>query len=323
MAATDSSSSPPLSLRYRLALAFLACLQNALVGGILYGWASIIPMLTADAQDGGAAMTLQETTRIFSWASCAGMVSTLLLGWLLDQYGPRICSAVSNICIAAGCLMFALSTEFESFAFATCLMAFGGPGIQVSIVHLANLFPENQFLTLSLLNGTISISFSVMVAFAFLWEFYPGADYQNLFGSYSLLIIGSAVASVAYWPDKPFESAPKEELLFAPTAEDSYIEAHQHTHLVEQPLDSYLRFSHQKMSRTMSMVVSEKAMESGNLSLVSLKDQPFLKQLTSATYLRVASYFIFSCFLVNFYVASIATEVRSALRHVYVRTYMG
>lgn len=36
-----------------------------------------------------------------------------------------------------------------------CCIGFGGPGIGVSIVHLASTFPRNQFTALSLLNGSI------------------------------------------------------------------------------------------------------------------------------------------------------------------------
>jgi hypothetical protein len=190
-------------------------------------------------------------------------------------------------------------------------MAFGGPGIQVSIVHLANLFPENQFLTLSFLNGTISISFAVLAGFDYLWETYA-VSYRSLFEYYSLLIVLSLIASVLYWPDKPFE-APQKRASISPSAEDDYIEAcTAYQHLMEQPLDSYLRTDphHRELQRSMSYIFSEKAIESGNVNLVSLKDQPFHKQLMSGTYIRALLCFITSCFLANFYVGSISTEVR-------------
>jgi MFS family permease len=273
-----------------------------------------MPMLTAPIENRGAALSLEQTILIFSWASCVGMVSTLVLGWVLDRYGPRVCSVISNACVGIGCQLFAVSTEFETFAIATCLMSFGGPGIQVSIVHLANLFPENQFLTLSFLNGTISLSFAVLAGFDYLWETYPAITYQALFGYFSLLIAVSMVASALYWPDTPFEPPQKIPSLSEPTAEDEYIEASTaHQHLLEQPLESYLRIdpNHHELQRSMSYIVSKKAIESGNVDLVSLKDQPFRKQLFSGTYARALLCFIISCFLANFYVASISTEVRS------------
>jgi MFS family permease len=301
-----------LSWRYRVALAVLACLQNSLVGGLVYGWASIMPMLTASLEDGGANLSHAQTMQIFSWASCVGMVSALVLGWVLDRFGPRVCSVIGNASVGIGCRLFAVSTEFESFAIATLLMSFGGPGIQVSIIHLANLFPENQFLTLSFLNGTISFSFAVLAGFDYLWETYPTVTYRALFEYFSLLILLSLIASVIYWPDKPFEPQQK-RASSEPSAEDDYIEASTaYQHLVEQPLDSYLRTdpNHREVQRSMSYIFSQKAIESGNVNLVNLKDQPFRKQLFSGTYIRALLCFIISCFLANFYVGSISTEVR-------------
>ena len=156
----------PASQTHRIALAVLACLQNSLVGGLVYGWASLNSTLltTEPFPRGGCGLTLADTTVIFAMASCTGMASTLLLGFCLDRFGPRVCSVTSHVAIAAGCQLFAASTAFTGFALATCLIAFGGPGIQVSIVHLANLFPKNQFTALAMLNGTISISMSVFAA---------------------------------------------------------------------------------------------------------------------------------------------------------------
>jgi MFS family permease len=307
------NSSVPLSWKYRVALAVLACLQNSLVGGLVYGWASIMPMLTGSVEDGGGGLTHSETVQIFAWASSVGMVSTLILGWVLDRYGPRVCSVIANACIGIGCQLFAISTEFKSFAIATLFMSFGGPGIQVSIVHLANLFPENQFLTLSFLNGTISFSFAVFAAFDYLWETYPAVTYRALFQYFCLLIVLSLIASVLYWPDSPFEKQEKRASISEPSAEEDYIEAHTaYQYLMEQPLDSYLRTDphHREVHRSMSYIFSQKAIESGNVNLASLKDQPFHKQLFSGTYIRALLCFITSCFLANFYVGSISTEVR-------------
>lgn len=306
-------NSVPLSWGYRVALAVLACLQNSLVGGLVYGWASIIPMLTASVKDGGGALSHAQTVQIFAWASCVGMVSTLLLGWILDRFGPRVCSVIANASVGIGCQLFAISTRFESFALATLFISFGGPGIQVSIVHLANLFPKNKFLTLSFLNGTISFSFAIFAAFDYLWETYPSVTYRALFEYYSLLIVLSLIASVLYWPDKPFEAPQKRASISEPSAEDDYIEAYTaHQYLMEQPLDSYLRTDphHREVQRSMSYIFSQKAIERGNVNLVSLKDQPFRKQLFSGTYFRALLCFITSCFLANFYVGAISTEVR-------------
>jgi len=311
----------PESKTYRIALAILACIQNSLVGGLVYGWASINPMLTEpEFPKGGCGITLADSTMIFSMASCTGMASTLLLGFVLDKFGPRVCSVISHITIAAGFQLFAISNDFKGFAIGTSLIAFGGPGVNISIVHLANLFPQNQFTALAMLNGTISVSASVFGIFSWFWETYLWITYRQLFGTYSILVVLSLLASLAFMPDFSFKAPKPEESkrhdAAHHTVEDDYIEA-ETAHIrwmTEQPLNSYLRQENAALARSNSFLVSKKALESGVLNMVSLKDAPFVKQLFSGYYQRGNAFFVTCCLLANFYVASITIEV-SLYRH--------
>lgn len=296
--------------RRRLGLASLAFFQNSLVGGILYGWASIDrSLLTAPPTLGGAGLTQSQTTEIFSWAASTAMLSSLVLGVVLDRLGPRMCSFAANFVIALGFLVFAVAQSFEWYALGACLISFGGPGIQASIVHVANLFPDNRFLMLGGMNGCISLSFAVFGIFDLLWETFPKLSVRVLFGSYFLLVSLSAMASLSWWPDYPFEPDDDDVALLQPdpTPEDEYIQGMtMHQHLLEQPLDSFLRADYH---RRPSYLLSRMGMEHGDASLVSLKDQPFWKQLGSGAYLRAFLFLLVTCFLANFYVGSFTTEV--------------
>lgn len=79
---------------------------------------------------------------------------------------------------------------------------------------------------------------------------------------------------------------------------------------IEQPLDSNLRGK--KYRRNESFRVSVQAMKSDNpedKKLISLKDQPFLKQLFSGPYIRASIFFWFCTFATNFYVSTLSTEL--------------
>jgi MFS family permease len=81
---------------------------------------------------------------------------------------------------------------------------------------------------------------------------------------------------------------------------------------IEQPLDSYLRDERKMYRKTESFVAAKEALTSHNEELaaaVGLKDQPFIKQLGSASYLRATFLFLVTSFATNFYVASISTEL--------------
>lgn len=333
---TTTISATDSSLQQRIALALLAVLQNSLVGGLVYGWASIDrTLLVSDAN-----LSYDQTTTIFSAAVFFGMFSSLLLGPVLDFYGPRKCSALSHLIVGMGCQIFAMANSFTGFLVGTIFITFGGPGIQLSLVHLCSLFPSNQYLALSAINGSISFSFSVFAAFAAIWES-TEISFRTLFSLHAFIILLSMIASWFIWPDKPYElpETPKndkkncEPTLHEQLAEaalihrntlqqvvgmtdihrHSLVEAstlHRHSLMAEQPLESFLRQGDKTiLSRHHSFVESRKALAKGEELLVSLKDMPFWKQFTSGTYIRAVLIFLTTCFMANLYVASISTEV--------------
>ena len=80
--------------------------------------------------------------KLFVMATSINFTAPLLLGVLLDAYGPRICSALSILLVASGFVLFAASSPaFPTHLPAVILIAFGGPGVQSSIIHLSNLYP--------------------------------------------------------------------------------------------------------------------------------------------------------------------------------------
>jgi MFS family permease len=315
-------------------------------------------MLIAPISKGGAGIEPEKTTLVFSWATSVGMVSSFFLGIVLDTFGPRTSSIVSCLIIAIGSYMLAESNNFAQFATGACAVAFGGPGVGASIIHIANLFPSIQNLTMSCLSGSIAISFSVLNIFAYMWERFEFADFYTLFRYYSVVATALAIGAFFLYPDEPFEIMGDDEdykegkerveeeegggglaevdhLIIKsstssssnPTSELGVIHENRHHHVfddhihiqsvapngpslkIEQPLNSGLRANY---LRTESFLLSKEAMETEDPeaeAIISLKDQPFFKQICSASYLRSSFFFWISTFVTNFYVSSISTEL--------------
>jgi hypothetical protein len=353
---TEKNTLPPW--RKRFALLCFALVQNGLVGGITFGWASIDQtILAASLEEGGAGLTPHETTVMFSYASSVSMVSSLVLGFLLDAYGPRVCSMVSSFIVALGCQVFASSHEFTGFAFGTCLIALGGPGVTSSIIHISNLFPNNENLAMSSLTGSIVISFSVYAVFDILWQKYEGITFRTLFGSYVLVVAASAAMAFWLYPDESYEQlkddfsvGPEGEWLMTESestvfmtksesttdaVEDTALdgkgnthgfvvgmeiprcslssppEVHPHhdnpfahPHMVEQPLNSNLRDERKMYHKSISYIMSAKALDNGHDELTSLKDQPFYNQLLSATFLRAMLVFVITWYVLLYLVVA-------------------
>ena len=252
--------------KHRVALAIFACAQNALIGGIVFGWASIDrTLLKASEDEGGANLSPYETTQLFTYASSTSMLATLFLGPLLDAFGPRVCLLVAQTLVLLGCAGFSQARHFWEFIVAVLLMSFGGPGMGISIIHVANLFPKNQFLAVSCLAGSVTISFSVFAVLGSIWETYD-VGFRTLFGGYCCLILASMVATLLVSPDDPYELEEDEEELNAsfdfdnnyhPSLEQEYVEATIHTYahhhqnhlwLTDQSLNDRLRYEEEDES---------------------------------------------------------------------------
>lgn len=332
-----------LSWKQRISLFIFGMLQNGLCGGLIFGWASIDhSVLSATPEQGGAGLSLHQTTILFSRGTSLSMAAALVLGAILDYGGPRIASVVSCWSVALGCLVFASANGFLGFELGICLIVFGGPGVGNSIIHIANLFPGNENFVISCLTGSIAFSFSVFAVLDILWSAYDWLGYRDLFGVYAITCFLLGTGAIILYPDEPFEEATEEEtgqqeenlkgerqqllpstksatdsspkthrLLVPPAAHvpHGHVLAPQVTTIIEQPLNSFLRDDSHMYHRTDSYRASRKALAVGKPA-VSLKDQPFLNQLLSATYLRAFYIFLVTSFVTNFYVGTFTTEVR-------------
>jgi len=328
---TDPDLLPAWSRRVSM-LAF-GMMQNALAGGLIFGWSAIDQSVLAEPlESGGAGLKLQQSAQIFSWATSVSMVAALVLGAILDHAGPRIASMLSCVTVSLGCLIFSVSNKMPGFALGTIMIGFGGPGIGNGIIHLANLFPGNQNLVMSCLSGSIAFSFSTFAVFDSIWSAYhPWLTFRHLFAVYAVIMLLLALGAVILYPDEAYEELIDGSVdeMMDDSERGSYSEStpltnemqqdhlhHRHGHapicvslVSEQPVDSFLRDKHRMYKRTESYRASSKSLARGGPP-VSLKDRPLKDQITSGAYVRAFLVFCTTCFLTNFYVGSLSMELK-------------
>lgn len=142
---------------------------------------------------------------IFVIASFCNFLGPLVLGIVLDSYGPRVCSVLSILLITIGSAMFAISdaNSLPLFVPGMCLIAFGGPGTQNAIIHLSNLFPEWKATATSFIVGSFQLSFVVFLVFDQLWS-HLKYSYTTLFTGYCLVCVANVAISLVMWPDEPY-----------------------------------------------------------------------------------------------------------------------
>lgn len=160
-----------------------------------------------DGTSGDAVCSAQKErlTFIYTVASSVNLLSQLPWGLVLDFLGPRVCNMWSTVLVMAGFILLALSAQgvLDAYLFAMCLIGGGGPGAQISLFHLSELFPPRQkSAVLSVVTGAFQLGFVVFLGFHTAHQ-YANLSLHTLSLLYCvplglLLLLGGAL-----WPDAP------------------------------------------------------------------------------------------------------------------------
>jgi hypothetical protein len=124
-------------------------------------------------------------------------MSALLVGSLLDRYGPRICGFCGSgfLFVGALCMAFGDLLPFDAYMAGHFLLALGGTFIFVPSFHLSNAFPKLQGLILALITGAFDASAAIFLLFRIIYDSTSGSfGMRQLFLFYlivPLLILAS------------------------------------------------------------------------------------------------------------------------------------
>jgi len=143
---------------HRYKLWFSALIQVGLLAGAAYGWANLELMLkregywkNADDQD----IKYGLVYTVGSWFSQAGRV---FIGIYLDHFGVKVTTVTCCFMVCAGMVLLAVSNPAMNLIYPSfILMTFGGPGIQLSLQSVSNLF-ENKAMVISSLSWAFQLS---------------------------------------------------------------------------------------------------------------------------------------------------------------------
>ncbi|KAG5189064.1 major facilitator superfamily domain-containing protein [Tribonema minus] len=299
----------------------VACLQNFCCGGLLFGWAAITSMLTADISEGGAGLSRDYVHSIFVLGSSLNLLSPLVLGIVLDSAGPRVCSALSLLLVGAGTLLFGQSKPgFEMFVPGMALVAVGGPGVQSAIIHISNLFPTKKATATSIITGSFSLSFVVFLAFDLVWSRFR-LSYSQIFTGYTAIVVVCLLLTLALMPDKPYtlKDELRKEIIEEPELSQKYAGK-----TVEDFEFSKLRLpSVWKKSANLERLPSVALFGRSNSPSASaaglpappmksrrgLKEESLQTQLSSGAFVRVTLLLMVASFWANFYIGTIGTQL--------------
>lgn len=84
------------------------------------------------------------------------------------------------------------------------LLGFAGPGVQLSGIHLSNLFPEAKALVTCFIVGALQLSFFIFTFFDLLYE-HAGVSKAAIFNGYAFVLFLTLIGSLVMDPDTPYE----------------------------------------------------------------------------------------------------------------------
>lgn len=221
-----------LSRRWRLGLGAFALLQMILTSGSIFGWGSLVLVLKSKgvyAWRCGAEVACREQdlalARMMSAAITAALTSSLPTGIVLDYIGPRRTTLLGLALQFGGALLLAFSgAELDLYVAAYALLGAGSPGIQISTMHVSQLFPGHEGTMLALLNGCYDASSLVFLVFLAADRALAGAPpLREMFLVYALaVVLPVALVGLVVWPDRAFDrSAAGTDATGSSTADDA------------------------------------------------------------------------------------------------------
>lgn len=168
----------------QIACASIWCLLSA---GIVFGFAALKPVLIGEGiyselctskQDGdiNSPCIEQDLKLNFLFTLAAGVTNVIALpvGWVLDNYGPRICGVVGAALITIASFMFIWSrlliSYLDPYLIGYSLLAAGGPFVFISCFQLANSFPKRSGSILALITGTFDSSSALFLFYRIIYQ---------------------------------------------------------------------------------------------------------------------------------------------------------
>eukprot|EP00993_Chasmostoma_nieuportense_P000932 NODE_1856_length_1357_cov_51.022764_g1764_i0.p1 GENE.NODE_1856_length_1357_cov_51.022764_g1764_i0~~NODE_1856_length_1357_cov_51.022764_g1764_i0.p1 ORF type:complete len:419 (+),score=96.48 NODE_1856_length_1357_cov_51.022764_g1764_i0:51-1307(+) len=184
-----------------LFLLVLACLHIVLVGGVVYGWAALLPLLKAQGVLAGPRQQSQLSMVGIVGVSASALCK-LPVGVFLDHFGPRWTSIMGASCFIVGNLFLGYGAHASVWqhALGYFLIGTAGPSLQMPCFQFANLFGPHATSATSLFVVMFELSTVGYLVYSWLhqWLGLTLAQLCTCSASSGVFILLSAFY---FWPD--------------------------------------------------------------------------------------------------------------------------
>ncbi|SCV05880.1 LANO_0H17216g1_1 [Lachancea nothofagi CBS 11611] len=156
--------------------------------------------------------TAQDLKLNFMFTLGAGTtnVVALLVGYVLDVYGPSVCVFAGSGFLTMGALSLALSSKisfFDPYITGYVLLAVGGPFVFISTFQLANGFPNKSGTILALLTGAFDSSSALFFIYRLIYQnWMPSLTLKKFFTGYLIVPLFIFVCQLFIMPKESYKS---------------------------------------------------------------------------------------------------------------------
>ncbi|KAI1364954.1 amino acid transporter [Xylaria arbuscula] len=247
-----------VSAARRLAQVVFGATMCCLASGIVFGFASLKPILIAEGvyselcgaehHDGTSLINVpcpEQDMRLnlfFSAASVSANIAALFAGYTLDHFGRRTCYVASAVLIAAGCVLLGYAfaiPEFDGYVLGNVLLSTGGTFLFVPSFRLANAFPKYSGLIVAVITGCFDASAAVLLLYQLAWEATNGSFAPNqFFFAYTIVPVILLIGEFSLMPRDAYHTTPDLEHKIE-KAHDATRDVHDSDQEIESPTELY------------------------------------------------------------------------------------
>lgn len=153
---------------------------------------------------------------MFTVAAVLTNVTALLIGRILDKYGPRVCGLTGAFFIFLSCLIFIFSKQItessflsfmDPYMFGYSFLALGGPFTYISSFHLSNSFPNISGTILAILIGAFDTSSALFLVYELIYTHTEGTfTFSEFFKVFLLVPIFIAGCQILLMPKDSYKT---------------------------------------------------------------------------------------------------------------------
>lgn len=150
-----------------------------------------------------------KLNKMFTIGAVVTNVTALLVGHILDNYGPRVCGFIGSVFLSIGAFFLSGTLRFlpiDQYLSGYVSLAIGGPFVFISSFQLANSFPKFSGMILALLTGAFDTSSAVFLIYRLVYQKLTKISLHSFFITYLIIPLFIFLCQLFIMPQSSYKT---------------------------------------------------------------------------------------------------------------------